>query len=166
MVGFAGLVALSSASCSRSADNDPMKGAAAGPAGQYRPLKVAAMTVYRDPGCGCCEQWAKRAQDAGFTVAVIDNDDMPAIKRKLGVPAALGSCHTAVVGQYVLEGHVPFDSVLRLLRARPADLAGLAVPGMPRGSPGMEMPDGSSDPIEVQAFDHAGRIWAFANKSA
>ncbi len=124
--------------------------------------QAAAMTIYRDPGCGCCEEWAERARDAGFKVAVIDNSDMPAVKRQHGVPEELDSCHTTLVGGYVVEGHVPLDAVKRLLKDRPAGIRGIAVAGMPRGAPGMEMPDGSKDPFEVMAFDAAGRISAFA----
>lgn len=119
------------------------------------------MTIHRDPGCGCCEQWAERARQAGYQVAMLDNTDMSAIKRKLGVPGALASCHTTVVGGYVIEGHVPLEEVRRLLAARPAGIRGIAVAGMPRGSPGMEMPDGSTDPFQVLAFDRNGRTSIF-----
>lgn len=119
------------------------------------------MTIYRDPGCGCCEEWAERARNAGFRMALADNGDMLAIKRKFGVPEALASCHTTVIGDYVLEGHVPLEHVARLLAERPAGIKGIAVPGMPRGSPGMEMPDGSVDSFQVLAFDDRGRISVF-----
>ncbi|HEV2747848.1 MAG TPA: DUF411 domain-containing protein [Allosphingosinicella sp.] len=118
---------------------------------------AAAMTVWRDPSCGCCEAWARLAGDAGYEVRLVDDPDMAAVKRRLGVPAALGSCHSALVGGYAIEGHVPFAPIRRLLRERPRGVKGLAVPGMPRGSPGMEMPDGSTDEFAVMAFDAAGR---------
>ena len=114
------------------------------------------MTVYRDPGCGCCEAWAKQAAQAGFDAKVINDTDMTAVKRKLGVPEELASCHTAMVAGYAVEGHVPFADVQQLLRERPAGVRGLAVPGMPAGSPGMETPDGTKQPYEVIAFG-AGR---------
>ena len=119
------------------------------------------MTVYRDPSCGCCEAWAEIAKKAGYQVALVDHPDMPAIKARLGVPEALASCHTATVGGYALEGHVPLAAVVRLLEEKPKDVRGIAVAGMPRGSPGMEMPDGSKDDFEVMAFDAAGRISVF-----
>ena len=134
-------------------ESPPLTGPAASPA-------AASMIVYRDPGCGCCEEWAERAREAGFKVAVTNNSDMAAVKRQHGVPQALASCHTTLVGDYVVEGHVPLDDVKRLLKDRPG-IRGIAVAGMPRGSPGMEMPDGSKDPFQIMAFDGAGRISVF-----
>jgi len=125
------------------------------------PPRLAAMTVYRDPSCGCCEAWAGIARSAGHQVTVIDHPDMAAVKRQHGVPEELASCHTTIVDGYALEGHVPLAAVARLLKERPAGIRGIAVPGMPRGSPGMEMPDGSSDPFEVIAFDSAGKTRTF-----
>ena len=119
--------------------------------------QLAAMTVYRDPSCGCCETWADQARSAGYAVTLIDHSNMPAVKREHVVPDELHSCHTALVGGYAIEGHVPFDAVGRLLSDKPNNLAGLAVPGMPRGAPGMEMPDGAKDPFQVIAFSRSGR---------
>lgn len=118
--------------------------------------REAAMTVYRDPSCGCCEAWADIAREAGYQVTLLDDSDMAAVKLRLGVPPGLASCHTALVDGYVVEGHVPLDQVDRLLRERPADIKGIAVPGMPIGSPGMEVPDGTRKPFQVIAFDQAG----------
>lgn len=134
------------------------------PAAQSAPAAphLAAMTVYRDPSCGCCEAWAGIARDLGHQVTVIDHPDMAAIKRRHGVPDELASCHTAIVAGYAVEGHVPLAAVARLLEERPRGLRGIAVPGMPRGSPGMEMPDGSKDPFEVVAFDSSGKTQVFA----
>lgn len=127
-------------------------------AGQARPdTQKAAMTVYRDPSCGCCEAWAGIADDAGYQVTLLDDNNMTAVKQRLGVPPQLASCHTAVVDGYVVEGHVPLDQVDRLLRERPSDIKGIAVPGMPIGSPGMEVPDGRTEPFQVIAFDAEGR---------
>ena len=123
--------------------------------------QAAAMTVYRDPSCGCCEAWAEIAKKAGYQVTLVDRPDMPAIKRQYGVPEALASCHTATVGGYAIEGHVPMEDVARLLKERPSGLKGIAVAGMPRGSPGMEMPGGSKDPFQVMAFDYAGETSVF-----
>lgn len=124
-------------------------------------VPAAAMTVYRDPGCGCCEKWAALARGAGYQVSLIDSADMPSIKRKYGVPDQLLSCHTAVVGDYAVEGHVPLEDVKSLLGRRPDGVKGLAVPGMPLGAPGMEAPDGTRQPFQVMAFDAAGKISAF-----
>lgn len=120
------------------------------------------MLVYRDPSCGCCEAWAELAKRRGLAVEVIEHPDMPGLKRSQGVPDQLASCHTAIIGGYVVEGHVPFEAVDRLLTSQPADLMGIAVPGMPRGSPGMEMPDGARDPFHVIAFTKAGGTRPFA----
>jgi hypothetical protein len=127
-----------------------------------RATMAAAMTVYRNPGCGCCEAWAGLARKAGYKVEVIDAPNIAAIKRKYGVPAQLESCHTAIVGGYAVEGHVPLEDVERLLREKPAGIKGLGVPGMPIGSPGMETPDGTKAPFKVMAFDAKGRVRAFA----
>ncbi len=96
----------------------------------------AKMTVYKDPNCGCCHEWSKAMAAAGFSVDARDTDDLAAVKGRLGVPADLEGCHTAVVEEYYLEGHVPLEAVHRLLRERPP-VRGLAVPGMPSGSLGM-----------------------------
>lgn len=122
-----------------------------------RAQALPAMTVYRDAGCGCCLGWVAHARRAGFQARVVNVPDMAAIKQRLGVPAALASCHTTVVAGLIVEGHVPLDRVVRLLRNRPANVRGVAVPGMPLGSPGMESPDGRRQPFDVLVFDSAGR---------
>ena len=128
--------------------------------GQTRANQIA-MTVYRDPNCGCCEAWAKQARQAGFEVTVVDDQDLAEVKRRLGVPEELASCHTAQLAGLVFEGHVPLADLRRIIGEPPAGIVGLAVPGMPRGSPGMEMPDGAKDPYEVIAFG-PGRQMVFA----
>jgi hypothetical protein len=100
---------------------------------------------------------------SGFPVQIVDLDDLAPIKRKHGVPAALESCHTALVAGYVIEGHVPADLIDRLLRERPS-LAGLGVTGMPLGSPGMESPGQRPEPYQVLAFDQNGRTSHFARR--
>ena len=95
------------------------------------------VVVHRDPSCGCCGAWAEHLRRAGFPVKIVETGDINAIKQRLGVPADLISCHTAEVGGYAVEGHVPAGAIRRLLAERP-QAAGLAVPGMPIGSPGME----------------------------
>ena len=109
------------------------------------------MTVYKSPTCGCCKNWVTHMQEAGFNVIAKDVNDLSAIKSEQGVPANLQSCHTAVVDGYVIEGHVPADSIMNLLATRPK-IDGLAVPGMPIGSPGMEMPGRGVDPFDVLTF--------------
>lgn len=116
----------------------------------------ATVEVWKTPTCGCCAAWVEHMADAGFRVRTHDvsERELIDIKRDRGVPAHLGSCHTAEVEGYSLEGHVPAEDVRRLLSERP-DLRGIAVPGMPVGSPGMEF-DGRKDPYQVIAFDEEG----------
>lgn len=120
-----------------------------------------AMVVYKDPSCGCCKLWVDHVKAAGFAVSVRDSSDVVAVKKRQGVPARLYSCHTAIVGGYVVEGHVPADLVQKLLKERP-NVVGLAVPGMPAGSPGMEQ--GSKEPYEVLTFDAAGKTTVYAKR--
>jgi len=93
-------------------------------------------TLYKNPQCGCCAEYAKLLQQSGFDVQIVDTFDLPSVKREHGVPAALEGCHTTLVDGYVIEGHVPVDIVGRLLREKPA-IKGISLPGMPMGSPGM-----------------------------
>lgn len=119
--------------------------------------RVYDLEVSRDAGCSCCHVWTEVMQASGrFRVTMIEAPDLPALKRKLGVPSGLGACHTAIVEGYVIEGHVPADDILRLLAERPPGVKGIAVPGMPRGSPGMEQPNGAVDAFTVVAFDVNG----------
>jgi hypothetical protein len=122
---------------------------------------AGAMTVFRDPSCGCCESWAQIAREAGHSVDLRDDQDMQGVKRRLGVPEELASCHTTEVGGLVIEGHVPLEDVARLLRERPKGIKGIAVAGMPLGSPGMEVPDGTKQPFQVIAFFDGGRTSVF-----
>ena len=112
------------------------------------------VTVHRDPNCGCCLGWVQHLQKAGFPTKVFDNTDLEAMKVRLGVPNDLEACHTAQIGDYVIEGHVPTVALKRFLNDKPSAI-GLAVPGMPVGSPGME--EGSAEPYEVVMFGLAGR---------
>ncbi len=118
------------------------------------------MTVTRDPNCGCCGNWVEHIKSAGFPVEVVQVDDVMPLKARLGVPQALISCHTAEIGGYVIEGHVPAEAIKRLLVERP-QVKGIAVAGMPVGSPGMEVPGQSPQTYEVVIFS-AGRQHAFA----
>jgi hypothetical protein len=116
------------------------------------------VTVYKSPTCGCCSKWADHMTASGFKVIAHDTSDMRSVKAKLGVPDAMASCHTSVVAGYVIEGHVPAADIQRLLRDKPK-VAGLAVPGMVTGSPGME--GTRSDPYNVIAFGE-GKTSVFA----
>lgn len=121
--------------------------------------KPVDMTVYRSPTCGCCGKWLEHMKKNGFTVKDIKTEDMAGIKKQYGVPENLQSCHTALVNGYVVEGHVPASDVGELLKKRP-DAAGLTVPGMPSGTPGMEM-GGRKDPFAVLEFDKQGNTRVF-----
>lgn len=123
--------------------------------------KPTSITVYKDPSCGCCTKWVDHLRANGFAPEVHDRSDMDALKDSLGVPAKLRSCHTAVVAKYVIEGHVPAADVKRLLSSKPAKTVGIAVPGMPVGSPGMEM-GARVDRYDVVAFAPGGATRVFA----
>ena len=116
--------------------------------------------VFKSPTCGCCGAWVDHMKAAGFAVKVNEVDDTTAARKRLGLPDTYGSCHTATVGGYVVEGHVPAAEVKRLLASRPVAL-GLAVPGMPPSSPGMDVP-GRTDPYQVLLVDQQGRATVFA----
>ncbi len=119
--------------------------------------------VYKSPTCGCCTKWIEHLRANGFDVKAHDVDDITVSRAKLGVPQALGSCHSARVGGYLIEGHVPAKDIQRLLRERPS-AAGLAVPGMPRGSPGMEAD--FKDPYDVLLFQLNGRYAVYQRYGA
>lgn len=121
----------------------------------------AAVEVYKSPTCGCCSKWIDHLRQHGFSVSVTDLADVSVIKTKHRVPGAVASCHTALVGGYVVEGHVPAADVRRLMAERPA-IAGIAVPGMPIGSPGMEVDGRAADPYDVVSFDSGNRVTVFA----
>ena len=116
------------------------------------------MTVYKTPTCRCCSKWVEHVKAAGFTVKTIDRPDLSELKADVGVTKALSSCHTTLVGGYVIEGHVPAADIKRLLEEKPK-IIGLAAPGMPGAGPGM---DTNKDPYDVLAFDASGKtsVWA------
>ncbi len=133
--------------------------AATGAALLADPVRAQALpriVVTKDPTCGCCTAWADHLRRAGFPVDMVETAEIGRVKARLGVPASLASCHTAEVGAYVIEGHVPAAEIRRLLAERPA-ARGLAVPGMPVGSPGMEMEGMEPDTFEVVLFGPAGQ---------
>jgi hypothetical protein len=119
--------------------------------------------VWKSPTCGCCGDWVKHMQASGFKVSVYEVPYTPRIRARAGVDDRYGSCHTAMVGGYAIEGHVPAREIRRLLKERPVAL-GLAVPGMPIGSPGMDGPEynGRKDPYEVLLLDKAGGAKVYA----
>lgn len=118
------------------------------------PVMAASEAVmHRDPGCGCCEKWAAQVRKAfGRSVRVVDDANRPALQRKVGLPAHLASCHTALIDGMAFEGHVPIEDMKRVLAAKPKGVRGLAVAGMPIGSPGMEVRGVASDRYKVIAF--------------
>lgn len=123
--------------------------------------KPVDMVVYRSPTCGCCSKWVDHVKKHQFNVEDIVTDDVDSIKKKYGVPSKLASCHTAIVDGYVVEGHVPAGDIKSLLKMRPK-VTGISVPGMPAGTPGMEM-GGRKDPFQVVTFDKEGQTQIFNN---
>ena len=120
------------------------------------------LTVYKTPWCGCCGGWVTHMRRAGFAPKVVELEDLAPVRATHGIPFSLSSCHTGLVGGYVVEGHVPPADVVRLLRERPKGL-GLVVPGMPIGSPGCSMPGGATERFEtLLLLDRAGRTRVFA----
>ncbi len=130
------------------------------PAGFARADVMPTVQVWKSPTCGCCHKWIKHLEDHGFKVKATDMRSMAQVKRSVGLPSDLRSCHTGLVGGYVIEGHVPAPDIKRLLTEKPK-IKGLAVPGMPLGSPGMEQPDGTKEPYKVLSFDEAGKTEIF-----
>ena len=124
-----------------------------------RPAHAAEIAVYKSPTCVCCERWLDHLRRAGFRVTEHGVTDVAPVKQKYGVPNALASCHTALAGGYVIEGHVPAGLVERLLAEQPA-VVGIAVPGMPAGSPGMES-SGGQERYEVLAFSRSGETTTY-----
>ena len=124
------------------------------------PRTAPSVTVYKSPTCGCCTKWVDHMRANGFDVTAQNIEDMAAIKEKHGVPAKAGSCHTSLVGGYVIEGHVPADVVKRLLAERPK-VAGLAVPGMPASAPGMDIP---GHPYTIVSFDRSGQLAVYERR--
>jgi len=122
--------------------------------------KPTPITVYKSSSCECCAKWVDHVRDSGFEPVVHDEEDMDAIKAQLGVPEQVRSCHTALVGKYLIEGHVPASDIQRLVRQQPG-VAALAVPGMPSGTPGMAQPGAKITGFEVVAFQRDGTTKRF-----
>lgn len=137
--------------------------AAATAFGMIAPLKAVAVDMpvfWRSPGCGCCHVWTERMAEAGLPVTLEDSEDLAGLSAKLGIPAGLGGCHVGEIGGYVISGHVPPEDVKRLLAEKP-EARGLLVPGMPMGSPGMEM-GGQTERYEVLLLARDGTTSVFA----
>ena len=124
---------------------------------------ATSVTVYKDPSCGCCAKWVEHLKQNGFATTVVESKELDDFKTKNKVPRQARSCHTALVNGYAIEGHVPASDVQRLLKERPAGVLGLAVPGMPIGSPGMEVAGRKPQPFDVLAFDKDGQTRVFAS---
>ena len=167
-VGSLALGILALAACSTAetdaarGDSATAAGALAAPGSQtaaLNPADSSLITVYKTPTCGCCALWVDHMRANGFRVAVTDVAQIGPVKQTHGVPSDVATCHTGKIGNYFVEGHVPAEDVRRLMRERP-DIIGIAVPGMPQGSPGMET--GSIDTYDVYAIarDGSRKVWA------
>ena len=132
------------------------------PGAQQAAGAAETVVLYKTPTCGCCNDWVDHLRDAGLDVAVVNVESTQDVRAQAGVPNRLGSCHTAVVGDYFVEGHVPADLVRGLIESQPGNLRGITVPGMPIGSPGMEGPN----PVEydVLALDSDGKVFVYATR--
>src|SRR5262245_5404636 len=127
---------------------------------QLNAASLPPVLVYRNPGCSCCEKWKQLMAAAGFDVTMKEDANLAARATSLGVPEQLHGCHTGTVGDYVISGHIPPDDIIRLLREKPS-VKGLSVPGMPLGSPGMEI-GSEKGSYEVVAFRSDGSSYIFA----
>ncbi|WP_414491790.1 DUF411 domain-containing protein [Stenotrophomonas maltophilia] len=159
---------LATAACARAAEESPatpVAGKAPAVPAQVSPAHVdpalPVAIVHKTASCGCCGIWVDHLKAAGFQVDVRDTDDMNPIKVRLGVPVGKASCHTAEIGGDVVEGHIPAEDIKRLLAERPT-ARGLVLPGMPAGSPGMEMPDGYVQPYTVELVRADGSTAPYA----
>lgn len=132
--------------------------------GAGAPADLPSVTVYKSPTCGCCADWVTHLRDSGFSVTVKSRANVKPVKQNLGVPKDLAACHTAVVNDYVVEGHVPASEIKRMLANKP-DFRGLSVPGMPVGSPGMER-GGREESYSVLGFTTTGKTTVVAQYEA
>jgi len=121
------------------------------------------LTVYKSATCGCCSKWIEHMQANGFDVKAVDVDDTDKVAKEHGVPADALSCHVGLVNGYVVEGHVPADAVLKMLKEKPA-IVGLAVPGMPMSAPGMAVPGGPQEPYTIVSFDKTGKTAVYQKR--
>jgi len=164
----AGLLVMGSRADRAPADAGPMaapQASAAQPAVSLvgdAPSDADIIQVFKSPTCGCCNDWIEHLRESGFTVEVKDIANMMAVKAELGMPGEMASCHTARIAGYLVEGHVPAQDIRRMLAERP-DIRGIAVPGMPVGSPGMEVEGQPADAYDVLAFDARGGTSVYAS---
>lgn len=131
--------------------------------GYAQKTKQTEITVYKSPTCGCCGKWEDHLRKDGFKVTSKPTEDMSVVKKQNNVPGDKASCHTAVIDGYVIEGHVPAKTIKRLMKERPKDVAGLTVPNMPLGSPGMEAP-GEHPNYDVLAFKKDGKTSVYSTE--
>ncbi|HEU0052167.1 MAG TPA: DUF411 domain-containing protein [Longimicrobium sp.] len=160
---FAAAAACGGGSGGEAAANEPSSQPAATAEAAAPTVKAngTLVTVYKSPTCGCCQKWVEHMQQAGYQVEVHDMENVQPVKDQHGVTSNLASCHTALVDGYVVEGHVPAEVIQRMLREKPA-IAGLAAPGMPRGSPGMEGP--VKDRYDIVAFTKDGKTSVYETR--
>ena len=161
---IAALLAIALLGCAQAPQADAVEAPAAATAQAGAATTNAALplvVVHKDPYCGCCNGWIEHMRQAGFPVEARNENDMGPVKARAGVPLGKGSCHTAMVDGYFIEGHVPAADIKRLLAERP-DAKGLVLPGMPMGSPGMEMPDGRTQPYTVELVANDGSTRPYA----
>ncbi len=125
------------------------------------PAMAQSIDVHVSPDCSCCKAWVRHLEQSGFTPRVIEGSDLAALKRRHGVPEQAKACHTALIGGYVVEGHVPAADIRRLLAEKP-QAAGIAVPDMPVGSPGMEVAGSAPQPYQTLLIDKAGATSVYA----
>ncbi len=119
-------------------------------------LANTTIELYKSPTCGCCSEWVEIMEEKGYTVNVHHKRDWSDVKSQFGMPPQLQSCHTAIIGGYLIEGHVPEKEIARLLRERPTDIKGIAAPGMPRFSPGMAQPGEEYKDFKVISYSDDG----------
>lgn len=162
--GFAAIITLGVTTWLYGVATSAQQGLQGSPGSKVQGSQAApAMTVYKSATCGCCSKWIDHMREAGFVVKSMDVDDISAVKATYGVPVEAGSCHTALVSGYVVEGHVPASTVKRLLREKPK-ITGIAAPGMPVGSPGMEVPSGEVERYNVMSFQKNGAMTVFEKR--
>lgn len=160
LAALTGCVQAPSTSFASSAQAAPAPTQATPSDAQDQAAAAPLVLVHKSPTCGCCTKWIEHLRNAGFTVQVDETDELAPIKSRLGVPEQMASCHTAEVAGYFVEGHVPVEDIQRLLAEKPAT-KGLAVPGMPMGSPGMEGP--YTQPYQVMQVDAQGEATVYAH---
>ena len=170
-LALAGILTIGLVACGGSADAETADAVPPPEKADYAEAAATAygssetLVVYKTSTCGCCGKWVDHMESAGFDVEVheMSQEELGAVKREKGITSDLASCHTAEIAGYVVAGHVPADDLKRLLKQSPDDVKGIAVPGMPVGSPGMEMEGKPADEYDVVTFDAAGEATVYAS---